>query len=158
MRWPGTCEWFADVECGALIAWITAIPFEDWPQQHKVDSQLRPAMVSDVGWHRFGAASADAVAQLSKLLDHPKIVNRMLSVVMPGHSIDPHKDELGPDWEYRVHLPLVSNKRSRFYVDNEVHCMRVGSAYRVNISKVHSVINGGGTPRIHLVFDCYGRM
>lgn len=156
MQWPGTCEWLADVDSGPLTRWITSIHFAQWPQQHPVDDQLRPAMVSDPGWLGFGARSDDTVAGLATILGNPRISNRLISVVMPGHDITPHKDEMGEDWICRVHIPLTANNWSKFIIDGKVYHMRAGSAYRVNVTKTHSVVNNGITPRIHLMFDCYG--
>jgi hypothetical protein len=153
--WQGTCERFADVDCSALVAWITSVPFTEWPQQHPVDELIRPAMCHDMSWHDFGAVSSDTIAELWNILGQPRIVNRMLSVVMPGHDILSHADHLAENWICRVHVPLTTNDKATFTVELEEHRMLVGGAYRVNISRTHSVFNGGKTPRIHLMFDCY---
>jgi Aspartyl/Asparaginyl beta-hydroxylase len=157
MKWNGTCERIGNVDCSELSDWIMAIPFRDWPQQHKVDEQLRPAMVNDPDWHQFGRyAMAFMIANpLPPFLGGPKVKDTMLSVVMPGHRIEPHRDSLGDEWITRIHVPLVTNRETEFIIDGREYGMWVGGSYMVNISREHSVVNNGKTPRIHFMFDCY---
>lgn len=150
MRFTGSVEWLATVhEIAPLVEWITAIPFEEWPQQTRLeDGAIRPAMVQDQSWHGFGEMAAP---YLIHTLGQP--LHAILTVVMPGHSIPPHIDEQGPSWLCRVHIPLTTNDESQFIVGGEHHHMEVGNAYIVNTEVMHSVENNGGTPRIHLMFD-----
>lgn len=148
-RFTGTVARIGEVEVGGLVDWITAIPFEDWPQQTPIDDQLRPAMVKDPTWHGFANAVSGVVAVLS---DHP-VTNVMLTVVMPGHDIPPHVDQQPAHWLARVHVPLTSNNESQFMVGGEHHHMEIGSAYIVNTTVEHAVRNDGTTPRIHLMWD-----
>lgn len=111
-------------------------------------------MVSDLAWKGLGAHAMPLTAAL--LAAHfPGCVadTQQLSVVMPGHAIEPHTDSQPPQWLCRVHVPLISNPQSRFIVGGVAHAMRVGSAYRVNTEAMHAVENGGATPRIHYFFD-----
>lgn len=147
-------ESLATVDVAGLVAWITAIDFAEWPQQHRLaDGLIRPMMVTDHGWHGFGAEIEPMVQQL---LGHfPGCISdqEMLSVVMPGHEIEPHTDGQPPHWLCRVHVPLVSNERSEFIVGGVAHRLVPGTAYRVNTEAVHAVTNRGDTPRIHFMFD-----
>lgn len=153
--WDGTCERFADVDSDVLTEWITAIPFSEWPQQYKIDEQLRPAMISDLSWHGFGEVAYSVDNQLAVYLQQYKISNRMLSVVMPGHDIYKHRDVLSAEWVFRIHVPLVTNKASRFVIEGVDYLMKIGGAYKVNIAREHAVYNFGCVPRIHFMFDCY---
>lgn len=157
-----------------MTKWISAISFEAWPQQHQLgDGQLRPAMVNDLEWPRgagwpvlnFRQAMASVVDQVNEcqwMLGHD-FRNFMLSVVMPGHAIDPHADQMGPGWLTRVHVPLLTNPiavmrfpndTSRWDVGREWN-LQVGEAYLVDISQVHEVRNSGTTPRVHFMFDVF---
>ncbi len=137
-----------------LADWITSIPFEEWPQQHRIDEQLRPSMVTDLDWHGFGTRTDDLVGELcSRYFAGLIPYQRMLSVVMPGHSIPPHVDEQGKNWLCRVHVPLASNDWSAFIVEGLELNMAPGWAYRVDTTKEHAVVNNGDTPRIHFMFD-----
>lgn len=152
-RFTGAVEALAPVDVAAVAAWISAIDLRDWPQQDPPGHPLKPAMVTDLAWHGFGAMVAPVVYELLTYLSNGSASNRMLSVVMPGDGIPPHRDQQGPEWLCRVHVPLVSNDRSRFIVRGKPYEMAVGTAYLVNTLAEHAVENAGTTPRIHLMFD-----
>ena len=150
-RFRGTVEAIAPVEISDAVAWISAIDFAHWPQQHRLaDGKIRPAMVSDLTWHGF----ATVVMPIVCILGCVGVAYQfMLSAVMPGHSIEPHRDWQSPDWRYRVHVPLLSNLQSKFVVGGETYELWPGIAYRVNTEAEHSVVNLGDTPRVHFMFD-----
>ena len=136
-----------------MAAWIAAIPFSEWPQQRPVDDQLRPSMVTDLEWHGFGEMAAPVIRELGF---EGHAYQRMLSVVMPGHSIDAHIDEQAPYWHTRIHVPLLSNDRALFISEGKPIVMTPGVAYRVNTRALHAIENGGTTPRVHFMFDARG--
>jgi hypothetical protein len=153
------------VDVSSLVEWITAIPFEDWPQQNRLaDGKIRPAMVTDRRWNGF-AERVDLVTNVAvtKLLIDLKlssgdvtVYNRWLSVVMPGHSIPPHADRQDPGWICRMHVPLVTNEMSWFCIASSPlssKTMEVGTVYAVNVRAEHWIVNEGPTPRIHFMFD-----
>jgi len=83
----------AAVDVADLVAWISGIDFAQWPQQHRVDDQIRPAMVNDLAWHGFGERTdafvreaLECVAAYVPLKLNLLAYNRMLAVVMPGHT------------------------------------------------------------------------
>lgn len=155
MRRPaGAFELITQLDIDDLASWIAAIPFEDWPQQRRLDDGLiRPSMVTDLAWHSFGDEVADCVDDLMRHFEGCVAYQRMLSVVMPGHSIAPHIDEQGKSWRCRVHVPLLTNAKSFFWVEGQPHAMECGFAYRVDTTRQHAVTNAGETPRIHFMFD-----
>lgn len=153
-RFTGACEPFAAVDAAELVAWVQAIDFAAWPQQRRLDDgQIRPSMVTDMAWHGFGDRAEAVVAALMAYFPGCSAYQRMLSVVMPGHSIEPHVDSQAPYWLCRVHVPITTNGLSRFIVAGRHYAMAVGMAYRVNTEVEHSVANAGTTPRIHFMFD-----
>lgn len=155
-RFAGTVEGFATVAVAELVAWITAIDFADWPQQHRLaDGGIRPMMVSDHAWHGFGARTRPLIEELLAYFPGCVSSTELLSVVMPGHGIEPHTDSQPPHWRCRVHVPLTSNDRSEFWVGGRAWRLVPGEAYRVNTEAWHGVINDGPTPRIHLMFDVH---
>lgn len=157
-RFAGGCEQLAAVDVASLVAWITVIPFEDWPQQHRfADGKIRPAMVTDLAWHGFAIETDGIVAALMEHFPGCIAWQRMLSVVMPGHEIAPHRDGQSRSWLCRVHVPLTSNDKSAFIVNGKPHVLTPGFAYRVNTEAEHAVTNDGDTPRIHLMFDVGAR-
>jgi hypothetical protein len=149
---------FAAVDVAGLAAWISAIDFGDWPQQHRLaEGAIRPAMVTDLRWHDFGARTDAIVARLASQFVAAEPNNRMLSVVMPGHRIEPHRDAQTPGWVTRVHVPIATNARAAFIVGGERHHLAFGRAYLVNTEALHEVVNDGQTPRVHLMFDVRSR-
>lgn len=153
-RFTGAVDFLARVDVAPLVNWISGIAFTDWPQQHhRADLPLRPAMVSDRAWFDFGPRTDRIVAELMAHFPGCSAGTRLLSVVMPGQSIDPHTDSQPPNWICRVHVPLTSNRESRFIVGDTAYNLQVGTAYRVNTEAVHSVENAGTTPRTHFMFD-----
>lgn len=142
-----------NVDIRELVEWIGGIPFEEWPQQNRLsDGRLRPAMVSDLDWYGFGKMTDVIVAELADRVDARASFGRMLSVVMPGADIQPHSDNHGPG-VLRIHVPLLSNERATFVQAGSEHVLLPGKAYQLDTLVEHAVVNGGETPRIHLMFD-----
>lgn len=141
-----------------VVQWLKAIPYESWPQQHRLaDGMLRPAMVTDLAWQSFGAVTAELVQSATPpAMRHLRERNRLLSVVMPGALIEPHTDELGGDWRTRMHVPLLTNTDAMFISGDVVHRLAVGFAHEINTRERHAVWNAGATPRVHLMFDLHG--
>lgn len=108
-------------------------------------------MVTDLNWHGFGEQAKAIAQQLTP--ENTYTDTWMLSVVMPGHLIEPHTDGQPPYWLHRVHVPLLTNPESRFIVGGVHHHMEIGQAYRVSTEVTHSVENNGKTPRVHFIFD-----
>ena len=112
-------------------------------------------MMTDLMWHDFGWITEPLVSGvMAAHFPGCRETQRMLSTVMPGHSIEPHTDSQPPHWICRVHVPLTSNPESKFIVGGVAHRLEPGWAYRVNTEVVHSVENAGRTPRIHMMWDC----
>jgi Aspartyl/Asparaginyl beta-hydroxylase len=70
--------------------------------------------------------------------------------------IKEHRDhELSfEDGEVRFHIPVVTNTRVEFYLDDERVTMLEGECWYLNLSLMHMVKNSGTTARVHLVIDC----
>lgn len=153
-RFKGHCEKICDgIDVVPLASWLKLIPYEEWPQQHQMFGQPRPAMVNDTSWHGFGILATAFVGGIN----HPALSgklwsNPMLSVVMPNHFISPHSDKQGQNWMYRVHFPIITNEHC-FLIMNKSYHLDVGSAYQINTENEHSIINNGATPRIHFMID-----
>lgn len=138
----------------AVVDWITAIPFEDWGQQDVHGAPLKPAMMSNRTWFNMGETTDPLVNDILST-HYPGCIAQqaMLSVVMPGDHIPPHKDDQCPEWVERIHVPLTTNDQASFVCDDGPHFMQVGKAYRVNTEARHAVYNNGKTPRVHFMFD-----
>lgn len=74
----------------------------------------------------------------------------------PGSVIKPHRDhDLAAEWgAARLHLPIVTNDRVDFRLNDISVAMTPGSLWYLRLSDPHSVANDGTTDRVHLVIDC----
>jgi Aspartyl/Asparaginyl beta-hydroxylase len=56
--------------------------------------------------------------------------------------------------EARFHIPIFSNPRVSFFIEDEKIPMNEGECWYLNLLLKHRVNNSGDTNRIHLVIDC----
>lgn len=157
IRFDGTVIPLFTVDNRSASNWIASISFDDWPRQTPLDDGLvRPAMVTDRNWHNFHEETEPIIIQIClglRAWGDAVVTNRMLSVVMPGARIEPHYDRRGDDLLGRVHIPLITSPYAFFIVGSTPFHMQSGWAYMVNTEILHSVLNEGIVPRIHLMFD-----
>jgi hypothetical protein len=84
---------------------------------------------------------------------YPKV---MLARLAAGHTIDAHVDGGGPNlFTHKIHIPIQTNDKVRFFVRNRAFRLRRGIAYEVNNLATHGVENAGETDRIHLIFEVF---
>jgi aspartyl/asparaginyl beta-hydroxylase (cupin superfamily) len=78
----------------------------------------------------------------------------VLDGMSPGSRIYPHFDQSKLyDVAHRVHLPLVTDERVKFSIDNVEYHFKAGQFFEFNNKLVHSVDNNSELFRIHLVMD-----
>ncbi|MGG6230784.1 aspartyl/asparaginyl beta-hydroxylase domain-containing protein [Tenacibaculum sp. SDUM215027] len=72
-----------------------------------------------------------------------------------GAEIKPHRDyKLGyEDGNFRLHIPITTNSKVQFVLNNEKLNMLPGECWYTNVNYEHSVANHGKEDRIHLVID-----
>lgn len=78
----------------------------------------------------------------------------MLVSLLPGGVVDWHTDE----GEYaeahrRFHVPITTNPGAVLLAECESAHLPVGQLTEINNRVLHSAINVGPTPRVHLIFD-----
>jgi hypothetical protein len=80
---------------------------------------------------------------------------RLLSL-SPNSYIKEHKDADGgyEDGFFRIHIPLQTNEKVIFTVNQHVLPMQAGECWYANFNLPHFVSNTGDNERIHLVIDC----
>jgi hypothetical protein len=54
---------------------------------------------------------------------------------------------------YRLHIPIITDNKVIFTIDNIDYNLKEGNLYYTDVSKVHSVVNGSSKDRIHIVID-----
>lgn len=75
----------------------------------------------------------------------------LVTIHTPGTRLIEHQDS--PD-KIRIHIPIYTNDKSLWVINNKEYHLEPGWAYVINTSLPHSVFNNGDTPRIHL----YGKI
>ncbi len=85
----------------------------------------------------------------------PLITVRLLKLKARS-SIKRHQDfNLGyEDGEVRLHVPIITDPRVEFYVDEQLVPMQVGECWYTNVNLTHHVENAADIDRVHLVIDC----
>ena len=134
------------IELQKVIKWINLIDFKEWPQQ-----ELKPAMAHG-NWHGLQEVTEPLVQSIMQQVTGIPAL-RMLSVIMPGNSIEAHSDPQEPNWLTRLHIPLTTNDQSIFYIAGQPNHFEVGKAYHVDTRIEHAIENYGSTPRIHFMLD-----
>ena len=78
----------------------------------------------------------------------------MLARLGPSSFIAPHIDGGARGFvPHKIHIPIATNPRAFFFLEEERHHLAEGYAYEVNNGVRHSVVNGGQSDRIHLIFE-----
>jgi len=100
-------------------------------------------------------AKCPAIKNITEGLNCPIMAVRLLNL-KSGAKIKPHKDnELAFEkGEARIHIPVFTNTKVGFYVEDHQVTMNQGECWYINANLKHSVANNGNTDRIHLVIDC----
>ncbi|WP_425637556.1 aspartyl/asparaginyl beta-hydroxylase domain-containing protein [Algoriphagus yeomjeoni] len=70
-----------------------------------------------------------------------------------GSEIKEHRDYDLDEGEVRVHIPIFTNEKVSFFVNNTKVKMQEGECWYLRLSDPHRVINEGESDRIHLVLD-----
>lgn len=82
-------------------------------------------------------------------------VGRATLVSLPAMQlVTPHYDKaLYTHLIRRFHIPILTNEKTLFSVDNMYANMEIGDSWRVNNKLLHGVYNFGETDRVHLMVD-----
>jgi len=159
-RFTGNCELLCEVDIASAVAWIEGIKREDWPEYVWHKPPYIPYVLVDPNWEEFELRTDPIVQQIVALFPGCNAIKRALTTIHPGDFVPPHTDTLPPGWVTRIHVPLVSNPKAEFIVNDVVYHLEPGLAYQVNIDAPHAVKNGGDCSRIHFMFDivedCHG--
>jgi hypothetical protein len=81
----------------------------------------------------------------------------MIVKLKPNGLISPHID-VGNYFTNccRIHIPLKTSNKVKFYFDKKETKMKVGNFYQIDNTKIsHSVHNDGDIDRIHIIFDLF---
>ncbi len=94
---------------------------------------------------------AELIAKFEDLGLYPRRARFML--LRAGGKCSMHMDN--PSWLYgvRLHIPIFTNPECFFETQDEgsAHLPGDGSIYLLRVNRMHRVVNGGNTDRIHFV-------
>lgn len=86
----------------------------------------------------------------------PVYPKAMLARLAAGRGIDRHSDGPGSHpYVHKIHVPLETEPAAVLHVDGTDYHLEAGYAWEVNNLCVHGAFNGGGTDRIHLIFEVF---
>lgn len=114
------------------------------------------AIGREVGWDRLGAAAEPVMETIIGRHYEPggSVIRAMAVRLRPGARITPHVDEHESlKISHRIHVPLITNARVRFFIDGVPHRFEPGRAVEINNQLSHSVMNDGKSSRVHFIFD-----
>jgi hypothetical protein len=83
------------------------------------------------------------------------LLKARLMKMKAGSSIGEHRDKFcgAEDKIIRYHIPIITHPKVTFFISRKGYNLKVGELYRLNVSKLHSVVNASNVDRVHLVFD-----
>ncbi|MEW6981785.1 aspartyl/asparaginyl beta-hydroxylase domain-containing protein [Colwelliaceae bacterium 6471] len=110
-------------------------------------------------WDEWDDALSSIMHQAAQALGYKEYVfpRIMLARLPAGACIHPHIDNHASYYVHKIHVPLMTNPKTIFHVDDQEMHMEVGHIIEVNNKKGHAVYNDGDTDRIHLIFECYNK-
>lgn len=82
------------------------------------------------------------------------IIRLMLTELAPRATISRHADfGDGVTLVHRLHVPVVTNRHVKFFIDGVPHTLEAGIAYEFDNTRSHAVDNDSDSARIHLMCD-----
>lgn len=132
---------------GPLAKWAEAIPPSSWGGTY----------MRSGAWNDFDEQARPVVEEAMKHYPGKRCYGVIVSGIPPNDPsiaiVHPHVDAAHPDFLTRVHIPLQTNPGSLFYSEDVPWHMAVGTAYEVDIRRMHHNHNPGPKLRIHFWFD-----
>ena len=121
------------------------------------DRRLRPAPCYDMpAWAQWAPRLLPIMDAAVKPYGYahgfyPRI---MLARLPPGAFVAPHTDgEPSGNRPHKIHVPILTNADTYFFVGDQRYHFEPGYAYEVNNSARHGAVNGGHSARVHLIFE-----
>ncbi len=171
-------QFLGQVEVAALANAVAAIPASVWDSENSHKPNKFEALdktqhivfrfVSDLHdhrvsydlpiWSEWSEKVMPVMQQATQFYGYKRgaYSRVMLAKMDPGGEILLHVDsEPASGFPHKIHVPLQTNPRVKFYVKPYYYHFQVGKAYEVNNRIGHAVKNDGDTSRVHLIFEYY---
>lgn len=170
---------YGPIDISALQEYLTVLPEDYWTHNTmrqdlgSVNDDTQTIILrfaeSDPRWFKQYAQwgeFADLIVPIWREVmrmtefSHDGVLNRtMMPRLKPGGAIPTHRDVSDAlQLSHRMHIPVMTNEKCMFSFGepfSSSHNLKEGRLYEVNNVVEHGVVNGGDTPRIHLMFDYY---
>jgi hypothetical protein len=125
----------------------------EWTDDRWLPGQPAEVQRTDCGLPALTAAVYACAAALAARYDGKRI-RLLLADLGPHCRISPHKDGgAGVVMVHRLHVPVVTNEKVKFFIDEIPHYLEPGVAYEFDNTRRHAVDNDSDSPRIHLMCD-----
>ena len=109
-------------------------------------------------WQDWSTLLEPVIAHATAAYGYPngRTARIMLARLAAGKSVARHVDT-SPSAEvpHKIHVPLQTNPRVRFMIDDGDYTLERGRAYEVNNRRPHEVRNESDDDRVHLIFDYF---
>lgn len=124
----------------------------DYKQQKYVISQSDYNAPMDFALQTYTQTVVTEVTRFASQYKH-SIGRVRLVALRPKECLTYHSDT---DSVIRYHIPIITNDRVMFIVENEVYRMQeMGRLYSLDVRKMHTVLNASREMRLHLILDGY---
>jgi hypothetical protein len=166
------------VNVGGLIGRVKSIPDSLWkseneykPNKYRSLNDTRHIMFRFINgldnvfdftdhpvlWDEWKDVLLPIMEQAAKKLGYQsyRFPRVMFARLPAGGEISPHRDIAASHYIHKIHVPLITNSATIFYVDEQAKHLPVGEIVEINNKGIHAVKNGGDEDRIHFIFECY---
>ncbi len=130
--------------------WSIILVFVDdtkWPDRH---------VRKGPGWNRLADVALPVMEEIIEK-HYPtggEVIRAMAARLRAGENIKAHSDAHASfHCAHRIHVPISTNPKVRFYINGRPYQFEIGQAYEINNQKQHSVVNKGDEDRITFIFD-----
>ena len=121
------------------------------------DRRRRPAPCYDMPvWEQWAPRLLPIMEAAVKPYGYPRgfFPRIMLARLPAGAFVAPHVDgEPSGNRPHKIHVPILTNADTFFFVDQQRYHFDVGHAYEVNNAARHAAANRGASDRVHLIFE-----
>jgi hypothetical protein len=121
------------------------------------DRRQRPAACYDMpAWEQWAPRLLPIMEAAVKPYGYARgFFPRIMLARLPGGAfVAPHVDgEPSGNRPHKIHVPILTNADTYFFVEQQRYHFPVGHAYEVNNAARHAAANNGESDRVHLIFE-----
>jgi hypothetical protein len=162
-----------EIDTARIKELVLLVPDEDWIRSNDahsrgpthIDVQPLP-MLWDIDlrhmdptphqhYEKFEAALAPVFEFIANYYGNEGwLVRALFARLKPQGIIPLHKDKgFSLTHGHRIHIPIITNEKSRLYVDGSTKALREGEVWEINNVRAHGAENNGDAWRVHFIAD-----